>query len=75
MLPGGALNADSLRVEPHAQQFARAMQQAGKPMAVICHAPWLLVSTTLVRGRTLTSNSVAAGVSEYTTDRGNTCSS
>ncbi len=55
LLPGGALNADSLRVEPHAQQFARAMQQAGKPMAVICHAPWLLVSTTLVRGRTLTS--------------------
>jgi len=55
LLPGGALNADSLRVEPHAQQLARAMQQAGKPMAVICHAPWLLVSTTLVRGRTLTS--------------------
>jgi protease I len=55
LLPGGALNADFLRVVPKAQDFVRSMQQAGKPMAVICHAPWLLVSTGLVRGRTLTS--------------------
>lgn len=55
MLPGGALNADALRMVPQAQQFVRQMQQAGKPMAVICHAPWLLVSAGLVRGRTLTS--------------------
>jgi protease I len=40
---------------PQAQDFARRMQQAGKPMAVICHAPWLLVSAGLARGRTLTS--------------------
>jgi protease I len=55
MLPGGALNADALRVVPQAQQFVRQMQQVGKPMAIICHAPWLLVSSGLVRGRTLTS--------------------
>lgn len=55
LLPGGALNADTLRVQPRAQQFVREMDQAGKPMAIICHAPWLLVSADLVRGRTLTS--------------------
>jgi len=55
MLPGGALNADALRMVPQAQQFVKRMQQVGKPMAVICHAPWLLVSSGLVRGRTLTS--------------------
>lgn len=54
LLPGGALNADSLRVNPKAQEFVRAMQQAGKPIAVICHGPWLLVSAGLVKGRRLT---------------------
>jgi len=55
LLPGGALNADTLRVHPRAQQFVRALNEQGKPIAVICHAPWLLVSADLVRGRTLTS--------------------
>jgi protease I len=55
MLPGGALNADFLRVVPKAQEFVRKMDSAGKPMAIICHAPWLLVSAGLVKGRTLTS--------------------
>ena len=55
LLPGGALNADMLRMQPKVQSFIRAMEGAGKPMAVICHAPWELVSTGLVRGRTLTS--------------------
>jgi protease I len=54
LLPGGALNADALRVEPKAQDFVRAMDEAGKPMAIICHAPWLLVSAGLVRGRKMT---------------------
>ena len=55
LLPGGALNADSLRVVPKAQEFVRNIDQAGKPMAVICHAPWLLVSAGLAKGRHLTS--------------------
>ncbi len=55
LLPGGALNADSLRVNPKAQEFVRKIDEVGKPMAVICHAPWLLVSAGLARGRHLTS--------------------
>lgn len=55
LLPGGALNADSLRVNRKAQDFVRRMDQNGKPMAVICHAPWLLVSARIAKGRHLTS--------------------
>ena len=54
-LPGGTVNADSLRTVPEVQAFLRAMQEAGKPIAAICHAPWELVSAGLVPGRTLTS--------------------
>ena len=54
LLPGGALNADAMRMVPEVQAFLRAMQEAGKPFAVICHAPWELVSAGLVCGRTLT---------------------
>lgn len=55
LLPGGALNADQLRTSEHARQFVRAMDRERKPIAVICHAPWLLVSAGLVQGRRLTS--------------------
>jgi len=55
VLPGGTFNADALRMVPLARQFARAMHTAGKPIGVICHGPWLLVSEGLVKGRTLTS--------------------
>jgi protease I len=54
-LPGGALNADAMRMQPKVQSFLQAMDRAGKPMAVICHAPWELVSAGLARGRTMTS--------------------
>jgi protease I len=55
LLPGGALNADALRAVPKAQQFAKAIDGSGKPIAVICHGPWLLVSSDIVRGRKITS--------------------
>ena len=55
LLPGGSVNADSLRMVPEVQALLRALQGAGKPFAAICHAPWELVSAGLVRGRTLTS--------------------
>ncbi len=55
LLPGGALNADYIRTVPQAQAFVKAFASAQKPIAVICHAPWLLISTGVVRGRTLTS--------------------
>jgi len=42
-LPGGTVNADSLRMVPEVQDFLRAMQVAGKPISAICHAPWELV--------------------------------
>ena len=54
-IPGGALNADTIRVVPEAQEFVREMDRNGKPIAVICHGPWLLVSAGLVRGRKMTS--------------------
>ncbi len=55
LLPGGALNADALRVNNKAQDFVREIDRTGKPIAVICHGPWLLVSAGLARGRKLTS--------------------
>lgn len=55
VLPGGALNADSIRVEPKLQECIQAMDAEQKPMAVICHAPWELVSAGVLDGRRLTS--------------------
>ncbi len=55
MLPGGALNADKLRMETAARDIVQQIDAAGKPIAAICHAPWLLVSAKLVKGRHLTS--------------------
>jgi len=55
LLPGGALNADALRVNGRAQQFVSQIDRSGRPIAVICHGPWLLVSAGLVKGRRMTS--------------------
>jgi protease I len=55
LLPGGALNADALRVEKAAQSFVQEMEKSGKPIAVICHGPWLLASAGLVKDHSLTS--------------------
>jgi protease I len=55
LLPGGALNADALRIVREAQDFVRRIDETGRPIAFICHAPWLLVSAGLVTGRALTS--------------------
>ena len=55
VLPGGVANADFLRTVPEAVRFAAIMFAAGRPAAVICHAPWTLVEAGLVRDRTLTS--------------------
>jgi protease I len=54
-LPGGTVNADSMRMVPEVQTFLREMHAAGKPLTAICHAPWELVSAGLARGRLLTS--------------------
>ena len=55
LLPGGVINSDALRIEKKAQQFVQDIDRAGKPIFVICHGPWLLVSAGLVKGRTLAS--------------------
>ena len=55
MLPGGANNPDRLRTEPSVQAFVRAFFDAGKPVGVICHAPWILIDAGLASGRKLTS--------------------
>jgi protease I len=55
VVPGGTVNADKLRVDSTAQTLARQVLGADKPLAVICHGPWLLVSAGLATGRRLTS--------------------
>ena len=55
MLPGGVMNPDDLRQNERAVQFVRGFFESGKPVAAICHAPWLLVEADVVRDRTITS--------------------
>lgn len=55
LLPGGVGNPDKLRADEDAVDFARSFFKAKKPVAAICHAPWLLVEADVVRGRTVTS--------------------
>lgn len=55
LLPGGVINGDQLRTIPEALRFVRDMDDDGKPIFVICHGGWTLVSAGLVDGRTMTS--------------------
>jgi protease I len=55
VLPGGVVNADELRMVPAAVNFVQRIFETGKPVAVICHGPWVIVEADLVRDRTLTS--------------------
>lgn len=55
LIPGGLYNPDALRSTPKALDFVRAFFAAGKPVAVICHGPQVLITADVVRGRTLTS--------------------
>jgi protease I len=55
LLPGGVMNPDHLRSEPQAVEFVREFFRSGKPIAAICHGPWMLVEAGAVRGRTITS--------------------
>ena len=55
MVPGGAVNPDSLRMDDGAVQFVRQFFESGKPIAAICHAPWVLVEADVVRDLTITS--------------------
>lgn len=55
VLPGGVQNSDTIRLDSGAQHIVRAINAQGKPVAVICHGGWLLVSAGLVQGKTMTS--------------------
>ena len=55
MIPGGFMNPDVLRSNEEALEFTRHFFDEGKPVATICHGPWVLIDAGVVRGRTLTS--------------------
>ena len=55
MIPGGLLNPDTLRSSDEALEFVRHFFREGKPVAAICHAPWVLIDAGVIRGRTVTS--------------------
>ncbi len=55
LIPGGLMNPDELRSTPEAVEFTRHFFRAGKPVAAICHGPWVLIDAEVVKGRTLTS--------------------
>ena len=55
LIPGGVGNPDQLRGDENAVNFVREFLDSKKPLAVICHGPWVLVEAGAVRGRTLTS--------------------
>src|SRR5688572_6086792 len=55
LLPGGVMNPDRLRMNEKAVELVKAFFAAGKPVAAICHGPWLLAEADVLRGRTVTS--------------------
>jgi protease I len=80
VLPGGQMNPDLLRVNADALKLIKAFYDAGKTVAAVCHAPWLLIETGIAKGKKMTSYSsiktdvINAGVrwedSEVVTDNG-----
>lgn len=55
LIPGGTLNADALRLNTDAQRITKEFVAARRPVAAICHGPWLLVETGVIAGKTATS--------------------
>ena len=55
LLPGGQMNPDVLRTEKKAVTFIKHFVDSGKPVAAICHAPWLLIEAGVAKGRKVTS--------------------
>ena len=55
VLPGGQINPDILRMNETVVSLVREFAQSGKPVAAICHGPWLLVEADVVKGKTVTS--------------------
>ncbi len=55
VIPGGTVNADTLRTDVQAQNLIRAFVEQRKPIAAICHAPWTLIEADVIAGKTTTS--------------------
>ncbi len=55
VLPGGVINPDQLRINKQAMRFVQEFDEAGKPIAAICHGPWSLIEAGIVKGKTVTS--------------------
>src|ERR1700730_15347808 len=55
LLPGGVMNPDALRIQPKAVEFAAAFFDEGKPVASICHGPWMVIETGAAEGRRIAS--------------------
>lgn len=55
LLPGGLMNPDKLRIDTLAVNFAKEIYRANKPIAAICHGPWLLINAGVAKGHTVTS--------------------
>ena len=55
VIPGGTVNVDRLRVRPEAHKLAQDFAAAGKPIAAVCHGPWVLVNADVLQGKTMTS--------------------
>lgn len=55
VLPGGQINPDKLRMDKQAVAFVKKFAETGKPVAAICHGPWMLIEAGLVKGKTVTS--------------------
>tara|TARA_A100001391_G_scaffold7621_4_gene4860 strand:+ start:877 stop:1401 length:525 start_codon:yes stop_codon:yes gene_type:complete len=55
VLPGGQMNPDILRMNKDAVAMVKAFADAGKPIAAICHGPWLLAEAGVIEGKTVTS--------------------
>ncbi|MEQ9619682.1 MAG: type 1 glutamine amidotransferase domain-containing protein [Deltaproteobacteria bacterium] len=55
LLPGGVMNPDNLRRNPQALSFVKSFFDSNKPVAAICHGPWTLIDSGVVKGRTMTS--------------------
>lgn len=55
VIPGGTVNADTLRLDENAQRLVKEFTAAGKTVAAICHGPWLLINAEVIKGKTLTS--------------------
>ena len=55
VLPGGVMNPDNLRTNPHAVAFVKSFFESGKPVAAICHGPWTVIESGAAKGHRMTS--------------------